>query len=536
MPEMQGNMNSAKVGYKDDAGANHQIANLLLNLASRNQHGTTDQTDVGSETEAMDLTKYRKPKSGREEKPASAREVVAKQPSPPNSLYSSMCSPFLLQNLLMQQMNPTPVQVGQPSGIPLMAGQIVAALNSLLFTLHGLQDKGVEMNVQGQLSAIYTRLQEIVTMIEHAKKEPARAATTKDPASPPSQSELHKQLELVTSTKEAEEQRIGAQLEEYQRAIAGTATSATCFPQYPPASPLSSSMLRKQQKPAAPEVTESKVEVVDVQPATGTEPASESRRGSRDSADEGPADKRMRVEEASSPASSPPSASRGARGGKGGKGIRNRVFCGDCAGCLKNDDCGSCRYCRDKTKFGGQNRLRQKCLHRRCLLDTHRRNGGSGPATTSEQGIYSGLELARLQQNSSGDHSIFSLLGGGSAAGRVPTLPSDEVEGKDENRDCREESSDRENGEQTQSRSNRWKAKHEAMLKQAGGEEGKTNQQVFESSSLVITLNETTRREEGELEGSPLKGEGPRMKSATSLDSREPARLTRRNMKPVLAV
>ena len=67
---------------------------------------------------------------------------------------------------------------------------------------------------------------------------------------------------------------------------------------------------------------------------------------------------------------------------------------------------------RDKTKFGGQNRLRQKCLHRRCLLDTHRRNGGSGgPASTSEQGIYSGLELARLQHNSSGDHSIFSLLG-----------------------------------------------------------------------------------------------------------------------------
>merc|ERR1719362_2289014 len=135
-------------------------------------------------------------------------------------------------------MSPAPV-VGHPAGIPLMAGQIVAALNSLLLTLHGLQDKGVEMNVQGQLSAIYTRLQEIVTMIEHAKKEPVRAAKAKDPASPPSQSELHKQLELVTSTKEAEEQGIGAQLEEYQRAIAGTATSATCFPQYPPASPLS---------------------------------------------------------------------------------------------------------------------------------------------------------------------------------------------------------------------------------------------------------------------------------------------------------
>ena len=209
-------------------------------------------------------------------------------------------------------------------------------------------------------------------------------------------------------------------------------------------------------------------------------------------------------------------------------------------------------HCRDKTKFGGQNRLRQKCLHRRCLLDTHRRNGGSGPATTSEQGIYSGLELARLQQNSSGDHSIFSLLGrslnfslplfphgrsanfsyslgGSAAAGRVPTLHSEEGEGKEET--GREESSEREFGEQTQSRSNRWKAKHEAMLKQAG-EEGKSQQQVFESSSLVITLNETTRREEGELEGSAQSEK--RQKSG--LDSRESARLTRRNMKPVLAV
>ena len=32
------------------------------------------------------------------------------------------------------------------------------------------------------------------------------------------------------------------------------------------------------------------------------------------------------------------------QGGKGGKGIRNRVFCGECTGCLKNDDCGKCRY------------------------------------------------------------------------------------------------------------------------------------------------------------------------------------------------
>ena len=116
----------------------------------------------------------------------------------------------------------------------------------------------------------------------------------------------------------------------------------------------------------------------------------------------------------------------------------------------------------------------------------------------------------------------------------MPTLHSEEGEGKDEGREFREESSERD-GEQTQSRSNRWKAKHEAMLKQAG-EEGKGgSQQVFESSSLVITLNETTRREEGELDGS-AQSSGPRMKSSASLDSREPGRLTRRNMKPVLAV
>jgi len=144
MPEMQ--QNSGKVGFKEEGGAgNHQIANLLLNLASRSQQGT----EQAEETEAMDLTKYRKPKTN-QENPASAAAAV--KPAPANSLYSSMClsSPFLLQNLLMQQINPTSTIVGQPAGIPLMAGQIVAALNSLLFTLHGLQDKGVEMNVQGQ--------------------------------------------------------------------------------------------------------------------------------------------------------------------------------------------------------------------------------------------------------------------------------------------------------------------------------------------------------------------------------------------------
>jgi hypothetical protein len=336
---------SAKVSNKEETVANHQIANLLLNLASRSQQQhMRAEPEAGPEPEAMDLSKYRKPKE--------ASGTGSKAPN--SSYYSGMAglgSPFLLQNLLMQQMSPAAVvgQAGVATTIPLMAGQIVAQLNSLLFAVHGVQDKGVELNVQGQLGAIYTRLQEIVTMIQHAKKrDPARSVKAKEEA-PPSQLELHKQLELVTSTKEAEEQRIGHQLEEYQRALAGT-TTASMFPQFPPASPLSSSvasLLRKQPKPPpapeaeGPDPTEAQA---------GPEEPLASRRGSRDSLEDSPPEKRARMAEdtrAGSPAS-PPSGSRGSgsRSGKGGKGIRNRVFCGDCAGCLKNDDCGSCRYCR----------------------------------------------------------------------------------------------------------------------------------------------------------------------------------------------
>merc|ERR1719260_723982 len=132
-------------------------------------------------------------------------------------------------------------------------------------------------------------------------------------------------------------------------------------------------------------------------------------RPSGDRLEDTPPEKRLRRDEPTSPpASSPPSSSsRGARSGKGGKGIRNRVFCGDCAGCLKNDDCGQCRYCRDKTKFGGQNRLRQKCLHRRCQMDTHRRSNGNSASHQQSQPtqsdsistnpqIYSGVDLARF--------------------------------------------------------------------------------------------------------------------------------------------
>ena len=45
---------------------------------------------------------------------------------------------------------------------------------------------------------------------------------------------------------------------------------------------------------------------------------------------------------------------------------RRSTFCGKCDGCFKKDDCGECLFCKDKTKFGGPNKLRKKCAERVC--------------------------------------------------------------------------------------------------------------------------------------------------------------------------
>ena len=47
-------------------------------------------------------------------------------------------------------------------------------------------------------------------------------------------------------------------------------------------------------------------------------------------------------------------------------GRRNSYLCGNCAGCLKKGDCGECLFCMDKAKFGGPNKLRQRCKERVC--------------------------------------------------------------------------------------------------------------------------------------------------------------------------
>ena len=43
-----------------------------------------------------------------------------------------------------------------------------------------------------------------------------------------------------------------------------------------------------------------------------------------------------------------------------------RKACEECDNC-KKEDCGTCRQCKDKPKFGGRNVLRERCKERRCI-------------------------------------------------------------------------------------------------------------------------------------------------------------------------
>ena len=39
--------------------------------------------------------------------------------------------------------------------------------------------------------------------------------------------------------------------------------------------------------------------------------------------------------------------------------------CGNCRGCVRGD-CGECKNCLDKPKFGGRGIKKQRCLRRAC--------------------------------------------------------------------------------------------------------------------------------------------------------------------------
>ena len=327
---------------------------------------------------------------------------------------------------------------GSSIDIPYMCRQIVTLLNGLLFHQHNLNNPSVELNVHTQLGAIYQRLQEVVVMVEQAKKQQeATVNLLKSSAAVSAAAGLSGKTDADSKT----EEKIAKHIHEYQRALLkqhednnkeAVATSAAAV-----------DYLKKQQQQQQQQsqvngaggssgieaVIQHQVDVVD---SHGEESSSEAnaaaaaaaaaaavalknrRRGrppknSNLDLSYSPPEKKLKSDLQPQPSHQQPESSsnhhssssslkfNGAADGghalaaaaaaglgssvgvpqtqtnKGGKGIRNRVFCGECTGCLKNDDCGKCRYCKDKTKFGGQNRLRQKCLHRRCQLDTHRR-------------------------------------------------------------------------------------------------------------------------------------------------------------------
>ncbi|KAM3617293.1 uncharacterized protein V6R79_004244 [Siganus canaliculatus] len=45
---------------------------------------------------------------------------------------------------------------------------------------------------------------------------------------------------------------------------------------------------------------------------------------------------------------------------------RSARMCGECDACLRTEDCAQCDFCKDMKKFGGPNKIRQKCRMRQC--------------------------------------------------------------------------------------------------------------------------------------------------------------------------
>lgn len=615
-------------GVRDENAVNHEIATLLLNLASRTSGLAAVATAGGGEDKmaaagnkpadvAMDLSIYAKSNgSAHSQKHLHQQQQQQQHTSSSNgggafqtatangggvsggagtnpySLFPltnvpALPSSYLLQNLLIgkmqQQLNgssdrvsssdsaaassslslcgagqssvikssgaakgvvapaslsPVTSPTATASNVPLLSGQIVAQLNALLFSIHGLADSCIEAKVEGQLAAIFTRLQEIVAMVQLSKK------TTEDKQQ---QQQDAKELSPNSSNRQLEEFHAtllnSGKLNNKNAGSSNNSSHHRGAEKLPPTAPPQLEIgadgqlrvitvgapSRQEEYSSAAAAVDSSNSNINNNNINGRNSGGggKSRRLPPTRGDFGggagaPPEKRLKLSSSTSPPdrqlAPPPTplSSSGRRSSKGGKGIRNRVFCGDCPGCLKNDDCGQCRYCRDKTKFGGQNRLRQKCLHRRCQMDTHRRAsgaaaaaaaaaaavGGGGSSLTaavlvapeSPAAIYSGLELARLaavgqQQAEAADEErrppVYPKLLGGGLTGQA--------------------SSPEPEWSQTthQSRIDKWKAKHEAMLKLAAAEGGKfsrtgTPSPPADHRKLVITVSEKEEDEEEE--------------------------------------
>uniref|UniRef100_A0A673JHV6 CXXC-type zinc finger protein 1 n=2 Tax=Sinocyclocheilus rhinocerous TaxID=307959 RepID=A0A673JHV6_9TELE len=55
-------------------------------------------------------------------------------------------------------------------------------------------------------------------------------------------------------------------------------------------------------------------------------------------------------------------------GRRGSQIKRSARMCGECEACMRTEDCGLCDFCKDMKKFGGPNKIRQKCRMRQCQV------------------------------------------------------------------------------------------------------------------------------------------------------------------------
>nr|XP_029518469.1 histone-lysine N-methyltransferase 2B-like isoform X2 [Oncorhynchus nerka] len=54
-------------------------------------------------------------------------------------------------------------------------------------------------------------------------------------------------------------------------------------------------------------------------------------------------------------------------GGRRGKSKKRTIrMCGECEPCRRTEECAQCDFCKDMKKFGGSNKIRQKCRLRQC--------------------------------------------------------------------------------------------------------------------------------------------------------------------------
>ena len=131
----------------------------------------------------------------------------------------------------------------------------MAQLNSLLFSVHGLDDPSLELSVQTQLAAIYTRLQEVVAMVSLANKKEVTKVKTEQPlvTSSTSSKDQGRGAEAgATGSSVTDEQKITKQLEEYQRALYKSSQKSEVG-QYNPGQSLAAVKLLESQTQNSPE-------------------------------------------------------------------------------------------------------------------------------------------------------------------------------------------------------------------------------------------------------------------------------------------